>query len=155
MADAPGPPLAENCPHYQRQLVLLQAQTQGGRPPRVPRTSRPLRIDGDNTIQEQALRLLLRAANRRDHDGAQEARRALIHARGQKVLKCLPRAAHCTDRAQTSTTATPRFELCPPPLAFRIKFRARRDTSENRGENDNCNYAYFVSHGVSGCNAPC
>ena len=34
---------------------------------------------------------------------------------------CRTRATHCTDRAQTSSTVTPRSVLCPAPLTFRIK----------------------------------
>ena len=51
----------------------------------------------------------------------------LLHAQGQSSLKGLPRATHCTGRAHTSGNMTPTVELCPPPLTFRIKVRARRD----------------------------
>ena len=51
-------------------------------------------------------------------------------ARGQKSLKGLPRATHCTDCAQTSGNVTPTVELCPPRPTFRTKVRARRDAPE-------------------------
>ena len=54
----------------------------------------------------------------------------LIHVQGQKSLKGLPRATHCTNRAQTSGKVTPTVELCPPPLTIRIKVRARRYVPE-------------------------
>ena len=56
----------------------------------------------------------------------------LIHAQGQKSLKGLPRATHCTGRAQTSSNVTPTVKLCPPPLTFRTKVRARRDVSAKK-----------------------
>ena len=58
----------------------------------------------------------------------------LIRAQGQISLKGLPRATHCTDRAQTSGNVTPTVELCPPHLTFRIKVRARRDVSEEKSK---------------------
>ena len=64
----------------------------------------------------------------------------LKYAQGQKSSKGLPRATHCTDRAQTSGNVTPRTELCPPPLMFRIKVRARRDVP--RFFFDNYTYTY-------------
>ena len=56
----------------------------------------------------------------------------LKFAQGQKCSKCLPRATRCTDRAQTFGNMTPRTELCPPNLTFRVKVRARRDVSDVR-----------------------
>ena len=56
----------------------------------------------------------------------------LVHAHGQKGLKGLPRATHCTDRAQTSGNVTPTVELCPPHLTFLINVRARRDVPEKK-----------------------
>ena len=38
----------------------------------------------------------------------------LVHAQGRTSSKGLPRATHCTDRAQTSGNTTPTIELCPP-----------------------------------------
>ena len=57
---------------------------------------------------------------------------ALSMPKAEKCLKGLPRATHSTDRAQTSRNVTPRVDLCPPPLTFRIRVRARRDVSEKR-----------------------
>ena len=51
-------------------------------------------------------------------------------AQGQKRLKGLPRATHCTDRAQTSSNVSPTVELCPPHPTFGTKVRTRRDTPE-------------------------
>ena len=53
-------------------------------------------------------------------------------AQGQNSLKGLPRATHCTDRAQTSGNVTPTVELCPPHPTFRTKVRARRDVPEEK-----------------------
>ena len=54
---------------------------------------------------------------------------------GQNKLKRLPRATHCTDRAQTSgnVTAT-NGRIVPTPLTLRVKVkvRARRDVSEEK-----------------------
>ena len=47
-----------------------------------------------------------------------------------KKFEGLPRATHCTDRAQTSGNMTPTVELCPPHPTFRTKVRARRDVHE-------------------------
>ena len=44
-------------------------------------------------------------------------REICYHALGQN-FEGLPRATHCTDRAQTSTTVTAGFELCPLPWRF-------------------------------------
>ena len=54
--------------------------------------------------------------------------------KAKKVLKGLPRATHCTDRAQTSGNVTPTVELCPPRLTFETKVRARRDESEKQNK---------------------
>ena len=51
-------------------------------------------------------------------------------AHGRKRLKGLPRATHCTDRAQTSGTVTAWVELCPPHPTVRTKVRARKDVPE-------------------------
>ena len=51
-------------------------------------------------------------------------------AQRQKSAKGLPRATHCTDRAQTSGNVSPTVELCPPHPTFRTKVRARRNVSE-------------------------
>ena len=67
----------------------------------------------------------------------------LKSARWQNNVKGLPRATHCADCAQTSTTVTAGSELCPLPLEFRIKVGARRCMSENRGQNDN--YTHLAS----------
>ena len=53
-------------------------------------------------------------------------------AQGQKSLKGLPRAAHSTDRAQTSSNVSPTVELCPPHPTFGTKVRARRDVPEGK-----------------------
>ena len=53
-------------------------------------------------------------------------------AQGQKSLKGLPRATHCTDLAQTSGNVSPTVELCPPHPTFRTKVRARRDAPEGK-----------------------
>ena len=53
-------------------------------------------------------------------------------AQGQKSLKGLPRATHCTDRAQTSGNVSPRVESCPPHPTFGTKVRARRDVPEGK-----------------------
>ena len=47
-----------------------------------------------------------------------------------KSLKGLPRATHCTYRAQTSGIVTSTVELCPPHPTFRKKVRTRRDMPE-------------------------
>ena len=57
---------------------------------------------------------------------------ALSVPKAKKKLKGLPRATHCTDRAQTSGNVTPTVELCPPLLTFRTKVRARKDVSEEK-----------------------
>ena len=44
----------------------------------------------------------------------------------------LPRATHCTDRAQTSGNVSPTVELCPPHPTFGTKVRARRDVPEGK-----------------------
>ena len=75
----------------------------------------------------------------------------LIHAQGEKTSKGLPRTIHCTDRAQTPSTVTPRSQWCPPPLTFRIKVRARRDMSEKSAKNDDCTYTDMAPVGVVGC----
>ena len=56
----------------------------------------------------------------------------LTCAQDQKSSKGLPRATHCTDRAQTSGNVTPTVELCPSLLTIRTKVnvRARRDVHE-------------------------
>ena len=55
-------------------------------------------------------------------------------AQGQKRLKGLPRATHCTDPAQTSGNVSPTVELCPPHPTFGTKVRARRDVPEGKKE---------------------
>ena len=55
-------------------------------------------------------------------------------AQGQKGLKGLPRATHCTNPAQTSRNATPTVELCPPHPTFPTKVRARRDVHEEQNK---------------------
>ena len=52
---------------------------------------------------------------------------ALSVPKDKKSLKGLPRATHCTDRAQSFGIVTLTVELCPPHLTFRTKVRARRD----------------------------
>ena len=49
-----------------------------------------------------------------------------------KKIKGLPRATHCTDRAQTSGNVSPTVELCPPHPKFRKKVRARKDMPEGK-----------------------
>ena len=56
----------------------------------------------------------------------------LLCAQGHKSLKGLPRATHCTDRAQTSGNVSPTVELCPPHPTFGTKVRARRDVVKIR-----------------------
>ena len=70
-------------------------------------------------------------------DVAEKPGIALNVPKAQTVKKGLPRATHCTDRAQTSGNVIPRTESCPPPLTFRITLRARTDMSKNGGENHN------------------
>ena len=53
-------------------------------------------------------------------------------AQGQKSSKGLPRATHCTDRAQTSGNVSPTVELCAPHPTFGTKVRARRDVTEEK-----------------------
>ena len=55
---------------------------------------------------------------------------ALSVPKAKKVLKGLPRATHCTGRAQTSGNVTAWVELCPPHLTIRVKVRARRGLPE-------------------------
>ena len=50
--------------------------------------------------------------------------------KAKKKIKRLPRATHCTDRAQTSGNVTTTVTLCPPHLTFRVKVRARRRVPE-------------------------
>ena len=50
----------------------------------------------------------------------------LSRAQSQKVFEGLPRATHCTDRAQTSGNVTPTVRLCSPHPTFRTKVRTRR-----------------------------
>ena len=45
-------------------------------------------------------------------------------------LKGLPRATHCTDRAQTSGNVSQTVELCPPHSTFRTKVGPRTDVPE-------------------------
>ena len=59
----------------------------------------------------------------------------LKSAEGKKTFKDLPRAAHCTDRAQTSGNVCPTVELCTPHPTFRTKVRARRDVPEGKKNN--------------------
>ena len=68
----------------------------------------------------------------------------LIRAQGKNSLKGLPRATHCTDRAQTSGNMTPTVKLCPRPLTFRKKVRARIDVSEEK-KNENYTYTYIAA----------
>ena len=65
----------------------------------------------------------------------------LTCTQGQKSLKGLPRATHCTGHAQTSGNVTPTVELCPPYPTFRTKVRAQRDVPEEKRD-DNCTYTY-------------
>ena len=62
-------------------------------------------------------------------------------AQGQKKLKGLPRATHCTDRAQTSGNVSPTVELCPLHPTFRTKVRARRDVPKGK-KSHNYTYTY-------------
>ena len=71
-------------------------------------------------------------------------------AQGQKSLKGLPRATHCTDRAQTSSNVSPTVELCPPHPTFGTKVRTRRDVAE--GEFFFHNYTYTYTVGTSNTN---
>ena len=73
---------------------------------------------------------------------------ALRVARAQKGIKGLPRATHCTDRAQTSGNVTPTVELCPSPPTIGTKVRARRDVPEE-GENDKYTYTYALERVTS------
>ena len=53
-------------------------------------------------------------------------------AQGQKRLKGLSRATHCTDRARASGNVSPTVESCPPHPTFGTKVRARRDVPEGK-----------------------
>ena len=66
-------------------------------------------------------------------------------AQGQESLKGLPRATHCTDRAQTFGNVSPTVELCPPHPTFRTKVRAQRDMPEGKSIYHNYTYTYYVA----------
>ena len=76
-------------------------------------------------------------------DAAETRGFALSMPKARKSPTGLPRATHCTDRTQTSGNVTPTVELCPTPLTFRIKVRARRNVSEEK-KNDNNTCIYEV-----------
>ena len=61
-----------------------------------------------------------------------ETRGFALSVQGQKGLKGLPRATHCTDRAQNSGIVTSTVELCPPHPTFRTKVGARKNVSEEK-----------------------
>ena len=64
---------------------------------------------------------------------------ALSMPTARKLKKRLPRATHCTDGAQTSST-DPKVRVVPTPSNISdTKVRARRDMSENRGKNGRYN----------------
>ena len=60
-----------------------------------------------------------------------------------KSLKGLPRATHCTDRAQTSGNMTLTVEFCPPHLTFRMKVRAQRGVSKKKNGNYTSTYTCY------------
>ena len=69
---------------------------------------------------------------------------------GRKAFGGLPSETHCTDRAQTSTTATARFELCPASWRFGQKcayekrhIREQRKKSTNTTAHTHTKYACF------------
>ena len=63
-------------------------------------------------------------------------------AQGRKSLKGLPRATHCTDRAQTSSNVSPTVELCPPHPTFGTKVRTRRDAPKIKKKSQLYIYIY-------------
>ena len=66
----------------------------------------------------------------------------LEYAQGQNSFKGLPRATHCTDRAQNSGIVTSTVELCPPHPTFQTKVRARRDMPEEKKKIEKYTYTY-------------
>ena len=109
-------------------LAWCSVQKEGKKRPRVPSTSRKTRCASKFYVRTRGYGM--QEPNTGECCGNPGI--CLKCAQGQKSLKGLPRATHCSDRAQTSSNVSPTVELCPPHPTFGRKVRARRNACARR-----------------------
>ena len=66
----------------------------------------------------------------------------LIHAQGQKKIKGLPRATHCTDHAQNLRQRDPNGRIVPTPSDVSDKGASTKRCARRKKENGKYTYTY-------------